>query len=69
MKCDVPGCNRDGLTKKELEIHKKYYHKGLVASHEQPQRIASGACPDCGATLFYQEGCVTCQSCGYSKCG
>ncbi len=27
-------------------------------------------CPKCGSdNLFYQEGCLTCQSCGYSKCG
>lgn len=28
------------------------------------------ACTKCGSnTLVYQEGCLTCQSCGYSKCG
>ncbi len=27
-----------------------------------------GACPDCGSGLTRQEGCVTCHSCGYSKC-
>jgi ribonucleoside-diphosphate reductase alpha chain len=27
-----------------------------------------GACPDCGSGLTRQEGCVTCFSCGYSKC-
>ena len=28
-------------------------------------------CPSCGAegSLVYQEGCVTCKSCGHGKCG
>ncbi|MBP1673022.1 MAG: putative ribonucleoside reductase [Bacteroidetes bacterium] len=27
-------------------------------------------CPKCGQeTIFFQEGCLTCSSCGYSKCG
>ncbi len=29
-----------------------------------------GACPSCGQeNLAYQDGCLTCMSCGYSKCG
>ncbi len=28
----------------------------------------AGQCPDCGGTLAYQEGCLTCHMCGYSKC-
>jgi ribonucleoside-diphosphate reductase alpha chain len=39
----------------------------------QQQTLETGQkkdiCPACGnATLFYEEGCAKCQSCGYSKC-
>ncbi len=31
---------------------------------------AGKKCPECGSeSLVYQEGCLTCQNCGYSKCG
>ncbi len=33
-------------------------------------QIAEQECPSCAQkTLIYQEGCLTCKSCGYSKCG
>jgi ribonucleoside-diphosphate reductase alpha chain len=28
-----------------------------------------GACPDCGTSLQFQEGCAKCVACGYSECG
>jgi ribonucleoside-diphosphate reductase alpha chain len=32
--------------------------------------VASGVgCPDCGAVLYYGEGCLICRNCGYNKCG
>ena len=33
-------------------------------------QIAGQSCPECNEkSLIYQEGCLTCQTCGYSKCG
>jgi ribonucleoside-diphosphate reductase alpha chain len=41
---------------------KKYIPNGTLAKSGQK-------CPSCGAeTLVYQEGCLTCSSCGTSKC-
>lgn len=31
-------------------------------------KAMSGQCPDCGGLLVFQEGCLLCLSCGYTKC-
>ncbi|MBO4613590.1 MAG: adenosylcobalamin-dependent ribonucleoside-diphosphate reductase [Bacteroidales bacterium] len=43
---------------------KRYIPDGTSVDNSQ-------ACPGCGqkGTLVYQDGCVKCTSCGYSKCG
>jgi ribonucleoside-diphosphate reductase alpha chain len=41
---------------------KKYIPDGTQVSGQE--------CPGCNEkTLVYQEGCLTCKNCGYSKCG
>ena len=64
MKCDK--CCRDNLTEKELEVHVKYWH--VQNDSQQAQRISAGVCPDCRGDLWHENGCVSCHSCGYSKC-
>jgi hypothetical protein len=68
-KCEI--CGRYSLSEEELRVHIKYFHNEALHKPQcsQPQSISQGVCPDCGSTLFYTEGCVKCQSCGYSKCG
>lgn len=40
---------------------KKYIPNGTEAAGEK--------CEHCGSPLVYQEGCLICKACGYSKCG
>lgn len=50
------------LAKGLMRILKRYIKDGTKPSAKK--------CPECGSTeLAYQEGCLTCKSCGYSKCG
>jgi ribonucleoside-diphosphate reductase alpha chain len=50
--------------------------KTVVASEQKTTTKAQvkirdvvGVCPDCGGALQYEEGCMLCRYCGYSKCG
>lgn len=42
---------------------------GRVAGETLKVESTGVGCPDCGALLVYQEGCLVCRSCGFNKCG
>ena len=45
-----------------LELLKKFI--------KDDTQIKGGLCPNCGAeTLIFIDGCKSCSSCGWSKCG
>ena len=35
----------------------------------QGNSLKGDLCPECGATIAFEEGCMTCHNCGYTKCG
>ena len=39
------------------------------AKAKPPEGVNLGSCPECGSALAFQEGCLTCHSCGFNKCG
>lgn len=49
---------------KEEELEKRSPHTMI----EDKLGNVVGVCPDCGASLRHEEGCVVCRGCGYSKC-
>jgi ribonucleoside-diphosphate reductase alpha chain len=53
------------LTDEEIEKRKKKFSE----KHGSEKVKEGNVCPVCGSnSLMYAEGCMTCLSCGWSKC-
>jgi ribonucleoside-diphosphate reductase alpha chain len=49
-------------------LEKRYMANGNLVKRSR-NRLKSDLCPDCGQAIAFEEGCMTCHSCGYTKCG
>ena len=57
--------NADESDKLNIEVAAKQIKNAI----DPPAAVnIGGQCPDCGGMLVYQEGCLICHSCGYTKC-
>ena len=51
-------------------LEKRYLlDKGRKAVHKHENSLLGETCPDCGQTISFEEGCMTCHFCGFTKCG
>ena len=57
--CDCGSCA--GCKSKKTEAKAKPTVKAVVASKAK--------CPECGAEVAFEGGCIRCTSCGFNKCG
>jgi ribonucleoside-diphosphate reductase alpha chain len=50
-------------------LEKRYKNKISNKPKKVHNTLKADECPDCGGTIAFEEGCMTCHSCGFSKCG
>lgn len=42
--------------------------KAVHSQEEETEKLLDKFCPECGSPMEHEGGCVSCRSCGYSKC-
>ena len=59
----------DGISR----VLEKRYMAGKTNNHtglaNRQNALLGGTCPECGQTISFEEGCMTCHFCGFTKCG
>jgi len=51
-------------------LEKRYMNGSSSVKNGKPKNSLLGeTCPECGETISFEEGCMTCHFCGYTKCG
>ncbi|MBW1849976.1 MAG: vitamin B12-dependent ribonucleotide reductase [Deltaproteobacteria bacterium] len=52
-------------------VLEKRYNQGkpYLNGNKHKKSLLGETCPDCGETISFEEGCMTCHFCGFTKCG
>ena len=51
-------------------LEKRYMKNGSQTIRTKTEKSLLGEkCPECGETISFEEGCMTCHFCGFTKCG
>jgi len=50
-------------------LEDRYMGNGKKKNKRLKNTLKGDACPECGQTITFEEGCKTCHYCGFSKCG
>jgi len=50
-------------------LEKRYFDGENFKLKRNGNTLAGGACPECGQSISFEEGCITCHFCGFTKCG
>jgi ribonucleoside-diphosphate reductase alpha chain len=50
-------------------LEKRYLKDSKQAVKGNGNSLSGVACPECGQTVTFEEGCKTCHSCGFNQCG
>ena len=53
------------------QVLEKRYMQNIKhkSRHKYENSLLGETCPDCGQTVSFEEGCMTCHFCGFTKCG
>jgi ribonucleoside-diphosphate reductase alpha chain len=50
-------------------LEKRYLKDGSYKKHGYGNSLLGETCPECGNTISFEEGCMMCHFCGFTKCG
>jgi ribonucleoside-diphosphate reductase alpha chain len=50
-------------------LEKRYLKDGLSKTRRYSNSLLGEICPECSQTVSFEEGCMICHFCGFTKCG
>jgi len=50
-------------------LEKRYLKEGTGRPRKHENSLLGEKCPECGQKISFEEGCMTCHFCGYTRCG